>query len=86
MIQKEDIQELLRNEHYLGIKQKWLETVIPRERDARVMIVEGKYRGLVGAIAERDERKCYLWVRLVHNDEIVKLSYDEACEWTVRDD
>jgi G patch domain/KOW motif-containing protein len=71
--------------HY-NIKQKWLETVIPREKDARVMIVDGKHRGLVGAIAERDDRKYYLWVRLIHTDEIVKISFDEACEWTVRDE
>lgn len=50
------------------------------------MIVDGKHRGLVGAIAERDDRKYYLWVRLIHNDEIVRISFDEACEWTVRDE
>jgi G patch domain/KOW motif-containing protein len=71
--------------HY-QIKQKWLETVIPRERDARVMVVAGKYRGQIGAVAERDNKRESLWLRLLQNDEMIKLSFEDVCEWMGRDD
>ncbi|XP_040201066.1 G-patch domain and KOW motifs-containing protein-like, partial [Rana temporaria] len=65
------------------IKQKKLETVIPKEEGAHVMVVLGKHRGQVGRILHRDWQKSRALVQLQgHQDGEATLSYDVICHYT----
>lgn len=65
------------------IKQDMLETVIPKEEGARVMVVLGKHRGQVGKILHRDRQKSRALVHLQGDHEgAVTLSYDVICHYT----
>uniref|UniRef100_A0AC34G6G2 G-patch domain-containing protein n=1 Tax=Panagrolaimus sp. ES5 TaxID=591445 RepID=A0AC34G6G2_9BILA len=63
------------------LKEKWIETVIPKGKGGKVMVLAGKYRGSVGRIVDRDDRKYKVWVALHESDDIVKVDFDDACEY-----
>ncbi|KAE9421897.1 hypothetical protein Angca_005601, partial [Angiostrongylus cantonensis] len=54
--------------HY-GIRQSWLETVLPRLEKSRVMIVRGKHKGCSATIEDKDKRSCTVVARLLNSDE-----------------
>jgi len=58
-----------------------LETVIPKGDGAVVMVVRGRDRGQIGEILTRDRGKCMATVKLLQGQEIVKLDYDNVCEF-----
>ncbi|XP_018424635.1 PREDICTED: G patch domain and KOW motifs-containing protein [Nanorana parkeri] len=65
------------------IRQDMLETVIPKEEGARVMVVLGEHRGQVGKILHRDRQKSRALVQLQgDHDGAVTLSYDVICHYT----
>uniref|UniRef100_A0A1I7ZVT2 G-patch domain-containing protein n=1 Tax=Steinernema glaseri TaxID=37863 RepID=A0A1I7ZVT2_9BILA len=66
------------------MKESWLETVIPRDIGAKVMIVSGRRRGQLAILKKRDKERQRIYVRVIDTKEDVKLSFDEACEWTER--
>jgi len=63
------------------IDQKSLETVIPRTDPAYVMIISGKKTGQLGEILQKDKAKCIASVQLLKDRSIVRLSYDDICEY-----
>uniref|UniRef100_A0A914Y8F8 KOW domain-containing protein n=1 Tax=Panagrolaimus superbus TaxID=310955 RepID=A0A914Y8F8_9BILA len=70
---------LLRDEDEL--KEKWIETVIPKGKGGKVMVLAGKYRGSVGRIIDRDDKRYKVWVALHELDDVVKVDFDDACEY-----
>nr|DBA21644.1 TPA: hypothetical protein GDO54_018253 [Pyxicephalus adspersus] len=65
------------------LKQDMLETVIPKEEGAYVMVVLGKYRWQVGKILHRDRQKSRALVQLQgDHDGSVTLGYDVICQYT----
>ncbi|KAK0415594.1 hypothetical protein QR680_012019 [Steinernema hermaphroditum] len=69
--------------HY-DIRESWLETIIPRKEGSKVMIVGGKRRGKLAVLEERDVDRERIKVRVLGTDEVVKLSFDDACEYVGR--
>ena len=67
---------------YEDIPHKMLETLIPKNEGAIVMIVVGKYRGRLGEILRRNKRDCIATVQTVPDrDEVLNLDFDEICEY-----
>ncbi|XP_054163921.1 G-patch domain and KOW motifs-containing protein-like [Oppia nitens] len=59
-----------------------LETVIPRDSDSQVMIVEGKYRKQLATIVERHKSRNEADVQLLSDKrKVVTLSYDHICQY-----
>lgn len=66
---------------FLEINERWLETVIPREKGARLMVVNGPLRGNIAVLEARDKKKHMVFARLITNDEIVTVCFDDVCEY-----
>lgn len=63
------------------VRQKDLETVIPKSKGAYVMVIGGKYQGQLGKLMERDKSKCKATIQLTSNKHITKISYDYMSEY-----
>lgn len=64
-----------------------LESVIPKQDNCLVRIIGGRkkqLRGKLGAVVERDKKKCRAFVRIVgdmeEDEQILTLDYDDICE------
>lgn len=62
------------------IHEDWLETVIPHEGSC-IMIVGGRWRGSLAMLEMKERKKERVVARLLHSEEIVKISYDDVCHW-----
>ncbi|VDD96453.1 unnamed protein product [Enterobius vermicularis] len=65
---------------YYHIHEDWLETVIPHEGSC-IMIVGGRWRGSLAMLEMKERKKERVVARLLHSEEIVKISYDDVCHW-----
>lgn len=64
------------------IDSNMLETVIPRESDANVMILEGKYRKQLGFVLKKNRDKSEADVQLSSDRrKVITLSFDHICEY-----
>lgn len=63
----------------------WLETVIPKQSPMVVMVVKGPYNGQKGRILQlhKDQEKASIQL-LEDETTIVKLHYDDICEYVLR--
>ncbi|OZC07450.1 hypothetical protein X798_05587 [Onchocerca flexuosa] len=66
---------------YFQISEHWLETVIPKMRGKRLMIVNGPLRGNIAVLEARDKKEHMVIARLVTTDEIVTMCFDDVCEY-----
>ncbi|VDN04422.1 unnamed protein product [Thelazia callipaeda] len=66
---------------YYQINECWLETVIPKAKGGRLMIVNGPYRGSIAVMETRDKKKHTVIARLISTEEIVIMSFDDVCEY-----
>ncbi|XP_046544903.1 LOW QUALITY PROTEIN: G-patch domain and KOW motifs-containing protein-like [Haliotis rubra] len=65
-----------------GLSQSSLETVIPKHDHAHALIVSGKYKGQIGEVVKRSKEKCEALLQLLSDrDIILKLGYDDICEY-----
>ncbi|CAJ0600923.1 unnamed protein product [Cylicocyclus nassatus] len=71
--------------HY-GIRQSWLETVLPRMENSRVMIVRGKHKGHAATMEEKDKSRCRVVARLLSSNEIINVDFDDVCQHQPKDD
>ncbi|KAK6749214.1 hypothetical protein RB195_001671 [Necator americanus] len=71
--------------HY-GIRQSWLETVLPRLEKSRVMIVRGKHKGCAATMEEKDKSRCKIVARLLRSNEIISVDFDDVCQHQPDDD
>ena len=62
------------------VPSSYLETVIPSENGI-VMIVLGKYKGQLGEILFRDKHKARAEVQLLNEKEMIRLDFDQLCEF-----
>ena len=66
---------------YVDIKAKYLETVIPKQSGAYLMIVEGQFRGKIAEMLRKNNDKSKATVRILNDEELVlDLSYDDICQ------
>ncbi|GFQ70416.1 g-patch domain and KOW motifs-containing protein [Trichonephila clavata] len=64
------------------ISPSMLETVIPRDENAYVMIVQGKYSGELCTILKKDKSKCIATVQFLSDrNQALKIEYDSICEY-----
>lgn len=64
------------------ISPSMLETVIPRDENAYVMIVQGKYSGELCTILKKDKSKCVATVQFLSDrNQALKIEYDSICEY-----
>ncbi|GFU58720.1 g-patch domain and KOW motifs-containing protein [Trichonephila clavipes] len=64
------------------ISPTMLETVIPRDENAYVMIVQGKYSGELCTILKKDKSKCIATVQFLSDrNQALKIEYDSICEY-----
>eukprot|EP00111_Clytia_hemisphaerica_P009452 TCONS_00027729-protein len=66
------------------IRQKDLETLIPKNKGAYVCMVAGKYKGKFGKLLDRNKRDSTADIQLTSNKRITTLSYDDICEYVDR--
>ncbi|XP_065182977.1 G-patch domain and KOW motifs-containing protein-like [Sycon ciliatum] len=67
-----------------NVEQSMLETVVPRESMAPVMVVAGEYRRQLGRLLSRDRNSCEAVVQLYPDFEIAQCTFDEVCEYVGR--
>ena len=65
-----------------GVLQSSVETVIPRHDNGHVAVVSGSHCGQIGVIMKRDKERCLALVQLLSDrDTVLKLLYDDICEY-----
>ncbi|KAG8195083.1 hypothetical protein JTE90_029662 [Oedothorax gibbosus] len=70
------------NKYLDDISPSMLETVIPRDESAFVMIVKGKYSGELCTILKKDKSKCMAVVQFLSDrEQAMKVEYDSICEY-----
>lgn len=67
------------------LSQRCLETIIPKEKGSKVMVVKGVHKKEIGIILDRDKDKEVAFVELCETKEVVKLPYDSICDFTDED-
>ncbi|XP_051758798.1 G-patch domain and KOW motifs-containing protein [Ctenopharyngodon idella] len=64
------------------IRQKMLETIVPKNDSDYIMVVLGEHRGQVGRILKRDREKCRAMVQLDrYEEQLFTLDYDAICHY-----
>ncbi|KTF91317.1 hypothetical protein cypCar_00012576 [Cyprinus carpio] len=64
------------------IRQKMLETIVPKNDSDYIMVVLGEHRGQVGRILKRDREKCRAMVQLDrYEEQVFTLDYDAICHY-----
>ncbi len=64
------------------VRPRQLETVVPRAEGAAVMVVRGEMAGAVGEMLRRDRDRGVAAVRVLPDGDIVKMDFDDICEYT----
>lgn len=65
----------------IDIRQKHLETIIPKEIGKIVKVVRGRHAGRRGKMIEKSKSKEKVYVQLTGDSETLKLSFDEVSEY-----
>lgn len=63
---------------YENLREKDIETVIPKENNSSIAILKGEYKGEVGKIFSRDKKKETITIQ-VGMGELVEMSLDDCC-------
>uniref|UniRef100_A0A8C2E5U3 G-patch domain and KOW motifs-containing protein n=1 Tax=Cyprinus carpio TaxID=7962 RepID=A0A8C2E5U3_CYPCA len=64
------------------IRQKMLETIVPKSDSDYIMVVLGEHRGQVGRILKRDREKSRAMVQLDrYEEQVFTLDYDTICHY-----
>uniref|UniRef100_A0A8R1I4R3 KOW domain-containing protein n=2 Tax=Caenorhabditis japonica TaxID=281687 RepID=A0A8R1I4R3_CAEJA len=66
------------------VRQRWLETVIPREIGEKLMIVSGKRAGKLAEMVDKDKRKEKVTARLLATNDIVTAYFEDVCAVKIR--
>ncbi|XP_044540278.1 G-patch domain and KOW motifs-containing protein-like [Gracilinanus agilis] len=67
-----------------GLREDMLETLIPKEEKAAVMVVLGPQRGQVGRILGRDKERSQALVQLLQGEgegTVLRLDFDAVCQY-----
>ncbi|EFA83563.1 hypothetical protein PPL_02629 [Heterostelium album PN500] len=67
-----------------NIKQRMLETAIPREKGASVCVVQGKHRGRLGSLVERttnSKRREVAIIQLIGDLSVQEFDLDDICQF-----
>uniref|UniRef100_A0A183CX59 KOW domain-containing protein n=1 Tax=Gongylonema pulchrum TaxID=637853 RepID=A0A183CX59_9BILA len=63
-----------------------LETVVPKVKGEKLMVVLGPHRGTTAVLEARDRKNNKVFVRLIATDEVLSASFDDVCEYLGSDD
>jgi hypothetical protein len=63
---------------YDNLREKDLETVLPKDNNENVAVLKGGFKGEIGKMISRDRKKDEVIVQVGLTD-IVKLSQDDCC-------
>jgi hypothetical protein len=69
--------KLLSDGSLLSIKQKYLETVIPKTKGGLVCILQGPHRGQRPTVQELDKKTCQAALRLVDGSVLERVDYND---------
>ncbi|XP_065912450.1 G-patch domain and KOW motifs-containing protein-like isoform X2 [Dysidea avara] len=64
------------------LHQDCLETVIPKEKGADVIVVTGKHKHKLASILDRNSSKSEVTVQLENSKKVLTLTYDDVCQCT----
>ncbi|XP_076096307.1 G-patch domain and KOW motifs-containing protein-like [Mytilus galloprovincialis] len=65
------------------ISQSELETVIPKQENAHVLIVSGKQKGQLARIMKKDKSRYIATLQLLRDrDEVINIDFDKICEYS----
>ncbi|KAM6151517.1 G-patch domain and KOW motifs-containing protein [Rhynchocyon petersi] len=64
-----------------GLREDMLETLIPKVKGERVMVVLGPQAGRVGRLLDRDTEQSRALVQLQRENQLVELHYDAVCQY-----
>eukprot|EP00043_Microstomoeca_roanoka_P004503 m.50099 g.50099 ORF g.50099 m.50099 type:complete len:585 (+) comp12524_c0_seq1:76-1830(+) len=64
-----------------GLRQKDLETLIPKQLGDRVIVVKGKYRGHVGTLLDRLKKREEVLLQFEDDSRPHTASFDDVCEY-----
>lgn len=68
-------------EIFQHISQKQLETSVPRQKGAPIMVVAGKYKQRLGQLLHRSKHSEYVAVQVHDEDDVQKLHLDDVAEY-----
>jgi len=68
-----------------GVGQRHLETLVPRQEGAIVMVVRGPWRRRLAKVLDRSGSRSRVWVQPKDETDVVELGYDDVCEYAGRD-
>ena len=64
-----------------NLPQSSFETVIPKDYGI-IMVLSGKFKGQLGEVLSRNKSKARADIRLLEGEDLVKLDFDDICEFT----
>jgi len=64
-----------------GVRQKDVETIIPKETNTTVKVVQGKHAGRRGKLLEKNKAKGSCYVQLTNEHDARKFYYDEVSQF-----
>eukprot|EP01023_Acetabularia_acetabulum_P018770 TRINITY_DN19489_c0_g1_i1.p3 TRINITY_DN19489_c0_g1~~TRINITY_DN19489_c0_g1_i1.p3 ORF type:complete len:158 (-),score=21.35 TRINITY_DN19489_c0_g1_i1:129-602(-) len=64
-----------------NIKQQNLETVVPRSKGVKVLVVRGQFKGQIGEFLKRDDSQQIVAVMLDDIMQVLKFGYDDVAEF-----
>lgn len=64
-----------------GLKVSQVETVLPRQPGAPVLVVGGRYKLRKGRLVERRTKEARVVLQLIGDFELVECGFDDVAEW-----
>ncbi|MFH4975048.1 hypothetical protein AB6A40_001757 [Gnathostoma spinigerum] len=66
---------------YYDICEDWLETLVPKNKGSKVMLLGDRWSGQLAVVMERDKQRKRLLARILLTDELASVTFDDACEF-----
>lgn len=64
------------------MKQDWLETIVPKVLGAKVLVINGIWRGSLAVMEAKDKHRGEVTIRILSSDDVITASFDDICEYT----
>lgn len=74
------------NQRVQRVKQRQLESVVPKAAGGRVKVILGKHRGELATLMQRHRTGSVAAVQLIHDLSILRVEFDEIAEYVGGDD
>ena len=67
--------------YYSNVHQHQLETVVPQDEGARVLVIQGKYKGQRARLLKRNKEAQLAVVQFLSDFQVEKLPFDDVSEF-----